>query len=97
MNKITIDTNPRFSFRRHAIGFACQTVPIGLGVWWGSEPLQWLGLVCSVLFLLAVSVWIARRDFALSIDEARERLDEIERDEIRPRPGRPTTGNTFRQ
>lgn len=83
MIKIVIETNPRFSLVRHAIGFTLQTVPIGVGVWFGSEPLQWLGLCCAVLFLIAVSVWYARRDWALSIEEARVRLDEIEREEIR--------------
>ena len=37
------------------------------------------------MFLVALSVWYARRDFALTIEEARRRLDEIERDEIRSR------------
>lgn len=85
MIKITIETNPKFSLARHLVGFAAQTVPIGVGVWWQSEPLQWLGLVCAVLFLVALSIWYARRDFALTIEEARRRLDEIERDEIRSR------------
>jgi hypothetical protein len=79
MIRIIVETNPRFSFTRHAIGFGLQTVPIGVGVWWESEPLQWLGLACSILFLLAVSVWYAKRDFAVTIEQARKRLDEIER------------------
>jgi hypothetical protein len=85
MIKIIIETNPRFSWWRHLLGFSAQTVPIGVGVWWGSEPLQWLGLVCSVLFLLGIAVWIGKRDFALTIDQARRRLDEIERDDRGPR------------
>lgn len=79
MIRVIVDTNPRFSITRHAIGFALQTVPIGVGVWWDSEPLQWLGFFCSILFLLAVSVWYGRKDYALTIEAARKRLDEIER------------------
>ena len=85
MQRIVIETNPKFTYRRHALAFLLQTVPIGVGVYWESEPLQWLGLACSLLLLLAVSVWIARREFAVTIEEARKRLDEIERQEIRAR------------
>lgn len=78
MNKIEIATNPRFSWRRTAIGLFVQVAPISFGILTGSVAMQWVGFVFTMLFFAVVISLIIKQNTGLTIAEARKRLDEIE-------------------
>lgn len=57
-------------------------VPYGLvapGIYFESASLQWLGFLTLVIILIGAIGMAVKRDTGLTIDEARARLDEIER------------------
>jgi hypothetical protein len=81
--KIDLMTHPRFSVRRSATGLLLQTIPISLGIWTGSAAMQWVGFVFSLVLVIGLAVSLQKRDQGLTIQQARQRLDEIEAEEIK--------------
>ena len=67
----------RKSLAKNAASFCTIVGIIGVGVILDSAPMQWLGAVIWMLWLIAK---VSMRGKTLSIEEARRRLDEIERE-----------------
>ena len=55
--------------------------PAAVGVFFGNEPMQWIGFVWSLVFALVVARDIVISADPITIEEARERLDAWERDQ----------------
>ena len=80
--KINIDTNPRFRPMVSLYVAATQISVIGVGAAVDSAAMQWAGFAVLVGLLLGVVNLVTRRDYGLTIQDARARLDQIEREEI---------------
>ena len=82
---ININTNPRFRPLRALFVATTQIGVIAIGVVVGSTAMQWAGFILLGLMLIAVvAVQQTKHSLTgLTIQEARDRLDEIERMETR--------------
>jgi len=65
------------SFCRDALTFATFAAMIGLGVYLDSSAMQWVGGVLFFIALMARVVNTGKRN-TYTIEQAREKLDEIE-------------------
>lgn len=63
------------SWLRDAGTLAMFVMLIGIGIWIGSAPLQWVG---AFIGIVAIYARAANAHKFVSISEARKRLDEIE-------------------
>lgn len=75
---------------RFAIAPACQIAVIGVGVMADSAAMQWAGFwgllfIVAIIILEGVTATI-ENDKRMTVDEARARLDEIERTARKDRP-----------
>lgn len=77
---ITILTRAKLSWRIFLFP-SLQVGVIGVGIWAESPAMQWIGFAFLLLFIVVLAVAWGERNTRLTIDEARQRLDEIERNE----------------
>lgn len=76
--KIKVMTAPKWKPLRASYVFALQFIMIGAGVLADSPAMQWMGFVMVILCGIVAIAMQADRQGAMSIDEARKRLDELE-------------------
>jgi hypothetical protein len=81
--RINIITHPRFRPLRTIYAAAAQIGVIGVGVVVDSTAMQWAGFIVLSLLVVSAVAGQYRRDFDLTIEQARARLDEIEAQETR--------------
>jgi hypothetical protein len=79
--KIGINTNPKFKPFRALFVYSMFAGLIGLGVATDSAAMQWAGFMLASLATIAWVWTFAKQDRNLTIEQARARLDEIEREE----------------
>lgn len=58
--------------------FVAPLSMIGLGVFLGSDAMQWFGFIASFLAIAAFANVLVAKENNLTIEQARARLDEIE-------------------
>ena len=67
----------RSIWARRLGAFIVPVALIGVGVAVGSPAMEWAGLALTFLLLLATTIHNAKAEF--TIDEARDKLNELER------------------
>jgi hypothetical protein len=78
--KITISTSCKFRPLRAIYAALVFVIMIGLGVAVESTAMQWAGFILSWFLIIIIAVNMVNCDKGLTINEARKRLDEIERE-----------------
>ena len=81
IEKITLSTIPKFRPLRVIYTVFWVFVCIGAGVAVDSTPMQWFGFLVLCLLVIALSSAEARRHQALTFDQARKRIDELEKEQ----------------
>lgn len=76
---ITILTDPKFRALPAVYRLLVQVGVIGIGVAVDSLAMQWIGFIAVIIMVLALATKDKRRREGMSIAEARQELDEIER------------------
>lgn len=75
---ILIRESLRDSIIRDLTTVACFVAMIGIGVWLDSSALQWIGALLGFIAIMSRSINMMEK-YRYSIEEARRRLDELER------------------
>ena len=65
------------SWLRDAGTFVMVLALIGVGVWLESSPMQWVG---AIMFFIALVVRAVKVGEYMTVEEAREHLDELEKE-----------------
>lgn len=79
--KITISNRTKAEIRRgQAIVLGCPIFAVCLGILMDSAAMQWLGFLLSTIVIFALAAKASKKNDQLTIDQARVRLDEIEKE-----------------
>lgn len=78
MTEIYIRTNPKFKPLRVLYAFSVQFALISIGIAAESPAMQWMGFVMVVLIVLVLAVATVDSNKAVSFDEARRMIDDME-------------------
>ena len=71
-----------FGLRHFWAFIATAIIPSWLGPILNSTPLQWVGAIWSIAWAIALIIALLRHETrAISVAEAREELDKLERDQ----------------
>ena len=76
---INISVNHQNPFAKVLVAPALQMVVIGTGALLDSAAMQWAGFGGLFIAMLGASVFMSQKDSGLTPDQARRRIDEIEK------------------
>lgn len=79
---LSIKITTPFRPLRMLFSTALEVGVIGIGVWVGSAAMQWAGFLALLLIALGMANGYGRRNDGLTPDEARARIDQLERGEM---------------
>lgn len=77
---INIEITTPFRPLRTLFHTAVEVGVIGIGVWVGSAAMQWAGFLALLLLMLGAANAHSKRNKGLTPDEARARIDQIEKE-----------------
>ena len=77
--KITIITNPKLKPLRVIYSTLWVGALIGVGIAADSAAMQWMGFVITIVLFVGLAIQANNKDEALTLEQARKRLDELER------------------
>lgn len=81
--EININTRPQIHPLKLMIMPAVQLVLIGIGVVVDSAAMQWLGFVMFWILLLTVNIVKVKQDSGLTVEQAKQRIEEIEKNQVK--------------
>ena len=81
-HEIKIVTNQKFRPMRAVWSCMTPIFVIGIGVALDSAAMQWVGFVFLMLLAVAIAATQLAKDDGLTIDQARKRLNEIEKGQL---------------